>query len=505
MKTLFRNIILAICLFIFSLSMTAQAQSNQDTLRARVLRTLYDLREFIAIPNDATKPDDIQANLRWLTGKFSALGFNTTVLQTETVPSFFATTPQKPDLPTVLFYMHLDGQAVDPSKWQQENPYKVVLKKPTENGFEEMPFERLNSEINKEWRVFGRSVSDDKGPIVMFINALEWIRQSNISIPYNIKVILDGEEEQSSPSLANLVKTYKDLLEADVLIINDGPMHESQQPTLVFGARGITTLTMTAYGPYKPLHSGHYGNYIPNPNFIMARALASLKDKNGKVLIPGFYDGITLDDQTKTLLQEFPVNPAKMLADLGVAKPETVGDTYQESLQFPSLNVRGMQSAWVGNDARTVVPDKTIAEIDIRLVPESDGQRLLDLFKKHLQDQGFYLTPNEPNAEERQKYSDIIRFETGGIMKAFRTPIDNPYTAWLTRVLKSHSEEKVIKIRISGGTVPIAPFVNELKIPAITLPMVNPDNNQHSPNENLKLENVYFGVQTFYQLLQTKI
>jgi acetylornithine deacetylase/succinyl-diaminopimelate desuccinylase-like protein len=505
MNSFFKNLLWVFCVLLFTASMNAQAQSNQDTLRARVLKTLGDLREFIAIPNDATKPDDIQANLRWLTRKFAALGFNTTILQTETVPSFFATAPQKPDLPTVLFYMHLDGQAVDASKWQQENPYKLSLKKPTDNGFEEIPFERLNSEINKEWRVFGRSVSDDKGPIVMFLNALEWIRQSDISIPYNIKVILDGEEEQSSPSLANLVKTYKELLEADVLIINDGPMHESQQPTLVFGARGITTVTLTTFGPYKPLHSGHYGNYIPNPNFIMARALTSLKDKNGKVLIPSFYDGITLDDETKSLLKEFPVNQAKMLADLGVAKPETVGDTYQESLQFPSLNVRGMQSAWVGDDARTVIPDKTIAEIDIRLVPESDGKRLLELFKKHLQNQGFYITENEPTVEERQKYPDILRFETGSIMPAFRTPIDNPYTTWLTQVLNQHSDEKVIKVRISGGTVPIAPFVNELKIPAITLPMVNPDNNQHSPNENLKLENVYFGVQTFYQLLQTKM
>jgi acetylornithine deacetylase/succinyl-diaminopimelate desuccinylase-like protein len=159
----------------------------------------------------------------------------------------------------------------------------------------------------------------------------------------------------------------------------------------------------------------------------------------------------------------------------------------------------------VGDDARTVVPDKTIAEIDIRLVPESDGKRLLELFKKHLQNQGFYLTENEPTAEERQKFPDIIRFETGGIMPAFRTPIDNIYTTWLTQVLNRNSDEKVIKVRISGGTVPIAPFVNELKIPAITVPMVNPDNNQHSPNENLELEQVLYGLKTFYSLFTTPI
>ncbi|MDZ4149033.1 MAG: M20/M25/M40 family metallo-hydrolase [Flavobacteriaceae bacterium] len=481
------------------------SQIKEDVIQAKAVKTLYDLKDFIALPNDAAKPDDIGINLRWLTKRFSELGFNTILLESETVPSFFATLPMKPELPTVLFYMHFDGQAVDKSKWDQKNPYEMVLKSNTNGRWNTLAFDTLKTQFDEKWRVFGRSVSDDKGPIVMFLNAFEWIKKENIPLAFNIKVILDGEEEQSSPSLAKLVKTYKELLEADLLIINDGPVHDSHQPTLVFGARGITEVKLTAYGPNKPLHSGHYGNYIPNPNFIMARTLTSLKDKNGKVLIPGFYDGITLDDETKSLLKEFPVNQAKMLADLGVAKPETMGDTYQESLQFPSLNVRGMQSAWVGDDARTVIPDKTITEIDIRLVPESDGKRLLELFKKHLQNQGFYITENEPTVEERQKYSDILRFETGSIMPAFRTPIDNPYTTWLTQVLNQHSDEKVIKVRISGGTVPIAPFVNELKIPAITVPMVNPDNNQHSPNENLELKQVLYGLKTFYGLFTTPI
>ncbi len=481
------------------------SQIKEDVIQAKAVKTLYDLKDFIALPNDAAKPDDIGINLRWLTKRFSELGFNTILLESETVPSFFATLPMKPELPTVLFYMHFDGQAVDKSKWDQKNPYEMVLKSNTKGRWNTLAFDTLKTQFDEKWRVFGRSVSDDKGPIVMFLNAFEWIKKENIPLAFNIKVILDGEEEQSSPSLAKLVKTYKELLEADLLIINDGPVHDSHQPTLVFGARGITEVKLTAYGPNKPLHSGHYGNYIPNPNFIMARALTSLKDKNGKVLIPGFYDGITLDDETKSLLKEFPVNQAKMLADLGVAKPETVGDTYQESLQFPSLNVRGMQSAWVGDDARTVIPDKTIAEIDIRLVPESDGKRLLDLFKKHLQNEGFYITENEPTVEERQKYSDILRFETGSIMPAFRTPIDNPYTTWITQVLNQHSDEKVIKVRISGGTVPIAPFVNELNIPAITVPMVNPDNNQHSPDENLELKQILYGLKTFYDLFTTPI
>lgn len=482
-----------------------QAQQFQDTLQARVMKTLRELKTFISLPNDATKPEDIQKNLKWLTQRFNGLGFNTTLLESPTVPSFFAATPQRDGIPTVLFYMHVDGQAIDPAKWEQKNPYEMVFKKENQGKWETVAQTEYFQNPKGDWRVFGRSVSDDKGPIVMFVNALEWLRQEQKHLPYNIKVIIDGEEEQGSPSLQGLVKQYKDLLEADVLIINDGPVHDSGLPTLAFGARGITELTLTAYGPVKSQHSGHYGNYAPNPAFILSRALASLKDAEGRVVVSGYYDGIEIDSVVREQLKAVPFDTPSMHQRLGFAVADKVGSSYQESLQFPSLNIRGMQSAWVGASARTIVPDKAVAELDLRLVPETEGKRLQDLVFQHLQKEGFYLTEKEPTPEERQKYSNIIRFERGGVMPAFRTDMSTPYTQWLANSFVAAGYDQLIKIRIMGGTVPISPFVNELKVPAILMPLVNPDNNQHSPNENLNVENVFFGLNALYHLLQTPV
>lgn len=495
----------SIIFYIIMFTYPAYGQQFQDTLQARVVKTLRELKTFVAIPNDAKRPDNILKNMEWLTRRFNDLGLNTTLLQTPTVPSFFAATPQRDGVPTILFYMHLDGQAVDPSKWNQNSPYEMVFKKPLGDGWEVANLADYSENPKLPWRVFGRSVSDDKGPIVMFINALEWLQQEKKIIPFNIKVILDGEEEQSSPSLKDLVMQYKDLLKADVLIINDGPVHDSGLPTLAYGARGITELTLTAYGPIKPQHSGHYGNYAPNPAFILARALNSLKDPEGRVLVKGYYDGIAIDSTVNEQLKAVPFDTESMHQRLGFSVPDKVGSSYQEALQYPSLNIRGMQSAWVGENARTIVPDKAVAEIDLRLVPETDGEKLQDLVYNHLLSQGFYLTENEPTSEERQKHANIIRFERGGVMPAFRTDMNTPYTQWLAKSFEAAGYDKLIKIRIMGGTVPISPFVNELNIPAILMPLVNPDNNQHSPNENLKVEQVYFGLKVMYSLLQTPL
>ena len=477
----------------------------QDSLqlKSKVANTIQELREFVALPNDALHPDDIDTNLYWLRKKFTDRGFNTSILETESLPLFFAALPMDDAKPTLLFYMHLDGQSVDPSKWDQPNPYEVVLKSENGTGWETHSFEELNTDINYDWRLFGRSTSDDKGPIVMFLNAIDALTANKTDIPYNVKVILDSEEEKSSAPLPKAVRTYKDLLKADYLIINDGPVHVSGKPTIVYGCRGITTLSLTTYGPIKPQHSGHYGNYAPNPGFQLARVLTSMKDNDGRVLIDGYYDGIALDENTLEVLKSVPDDANTINANLAIAKPDKVGSFYQESLQYPSLNIRGLGSAWVGAEARTIVPATATAELDLRLVPESDGQRLKNLVKEHIKNQGFYVMETVPTIEERMAHDRIITVTQGSVTDAFRTELDNPFGNFLLRTLESKFGEKPVQIRIMGGTVPIAPFINELKIPAFIVPMVNPDNNQHSPNENLRIGQIAYGIEVFYELLST--
>ncbi|OQD41649.1 acetylornithine deacetylase [Croceivirga radicis] len=498
---MFRTIL---ALLVIGVSSTLAAQDSTK-VKSEVALAITDLREFVAIPNDALIPDDIDNNLFWLKKQFDKRGFNSAILDTEGLPLFFANTPMKDGKTTILFYMHLDGQGVDASKWDQPNPYNTVLKKPVENGFETVDFSALNEDINYDWRLFGRSTSDDKGPIVMFLHALDLLKKDDKEFPYNIKIILDSEEEKGSKSLPNAVKQYRELLAADFLVISDGPSHGSGLPTMVYGCRGITTLSLTTYGPIKPQHSGHYGNYAPNPGFRLAHLLASMKDTDGKVTIPGYYDGIFINDDIQAVLKKVPDDDAVIKEKLQFKTAEKVGSYYQESLQFPSLNIRGLSSGWTGDAARTIVPESATAELDLRLVPESNGNRLKKLVKEHIAKQGFKVLDHVPTNAERLQFDKLITITERGVTDAFRTDLDNPYGVFLANTLQSTFGQDVVQIRIMGGTVPISPFINELKIPAFIVPMVNPDNNQHSPNENLKIGQLAYGIRAFYNILSTPL
>ena len=492
-------------LLLFLFIQTFCFSQDDAQVKTHVKKTIEDLREFIAIPNDALEKADINRNITWLTQEFNNRGFNSSVLPTEELPLFFAARPMEDEKPTILIYMHFDGQSVDPSEWDQPDPYEVVLKSPDGDKWKSESFSKLSEDINYDWRLFGRSVSDDKGPIVMFLNSLDLLESNNVEIPYNIKVILDGQEEKGSRPLPEAVKNYRELLEADFLLINDGPLHPSNQPTIVYGCRGITTMSITTYGPLKPQHSGHYGNYAPNPGFQLSQLLASMKDEEGRVTIKGYYDGISLDENTQNVLKSVPDNSKDINSQLGIKNPEKVGAFYQEALQYPSLNIRGLGSGWIGDKARTIVPASATAELDLRLVPESDGQRLKKLVKDHIKAQGFYITDSEPSKDLRMQHGKIAKITERGVTDAFRTDLNNPYGNHLTEVLKTTFETEVVKIRIMGGTVPIAPFVNELNIPAFLIPLVNADNNQHSPNENLRIGHIAYGLKAFYRVLSTPL
>lgn len=453
------------------------------------------LTDIVSMPNDAFYSEQIEVNLTWCENQFDKRGYSTEKLETGGIPLLLVEKKQSNASKTVLFYFHVDGQAVDRSKWTQPDPYVPVLKTQTNEGeWEIIPIEKLKDEYNADWRIFARSSSDDKGPIAMFLTAWDAMADAGMAPNYNVKIILDFEEEQGSPLLPDAVNTYKEKLVADMMLIMDGPRHTSNEPTLSFGARGIADLTLTTFGPKLPQHSGHYGNYAPNPALLLSQLLASMKDENGRVKIPGYYDGITLTEAEKEILSKVPDDEKAIQKKLGISRTDQVGQTYQESIQYPSLNIRGLESAWVGSEARTVVPATAIAEIDVRLVPESDPERLFTLIKKHIEDQGFHIVTKDPTDMERMEYPKIVKMVYSISYQAFRTPMDSESGKWLRSSMKRAFEKDPVQIRISGGSIPISPFVDALGIPAVTLPTVNSDNNQHSPNENLRLGNYKEGI-----------
>ena len=463
-------------------------------------------REFLSLPNDAQYPDDILKLVEWMETTFEARGLETQRIETAGSPLLLAERTSERANGTVLIYLQSDGQPVDPSAWHQDDPFGPVLKAEEDDGqWATISWDSLDSEIDPNWRVFARSASDSKGPMTQFLTALDILNQAGHELDYNLKVIIDTEEEMGSPNLPQAVVDNRDLLAADLLLIFDGPPHASNEPTIKFGARGIMTITLEAYGPRVPQHSGHYGNYAPNPAFHLSRILASMKDASGQVVIPGFYAGVELSDEVRGVLASVPDDEVAIRAALGIARADRIGDNLQESVQYPSLNIRGLSSGWVGAESRTIVPATATAEIDVRLVKESDPKYLADLIREHIEKMGYYVIDREPTEDERQQYSGIVSFTSVFSYSAYRSGFDEAAGRLARKGLRHLYGKEPILIRTSGGSIPISPFVDTLGIPAASVPTVNIDNNQHSPNENIRLGNFKEGIAMLVAVLSQEL
>lgn len=460
------------------------------------------LREILSIPNDAHFPDHVAKNVVYMHDAFASRGFDVQTLETGGPPLLLAERTVQGATKTVLIYLQIDGQPVDPSKWNQPDPYTPVLKVREGDEWRIRDWVTLGKDYDPDWRIFARSASDAKGPAAMLLTALDIQAREGLTQTHNMKVVMDFEEELGSPHLPAAVELHKDALAADMLLIYDGPKHTSNRPTLYFGARGIATISLTVFGPRRPQHSGTYGNYAPNPALRLSQLLASMKDNEGRVLIPGYYDGITISESDKALINDVPDDEPKIRRDMGIRSPEQVATTYQESVQYPSLSILGLESGWVGDQTRTIIPATATAELDVRLVRESDPERLIGLVRSFIEEQGFHIIAGDaPTEAERQTHDRLISFDHEISYRAFRTPMSSPAGVWTRAALARAFNEQPVTIRTGGGSIPIAPFVTSLNIPAITVPAVFIDNNQHAPNENLRLGNYRDGILTYLSIL----
>ena len=442
-----------------------------------------ELVELLSIPNIAADRPNIRRNAEHLRGMLTRRGFNVELLETAGNPLVFAELKVPGAARTLLLYSHYDGQPVDPKGWRQPDPFAPV---------------------ERDGRLYARSASDDKAPIVMIVSAIDALRAAGLQPSSNIRIILDGEEEAGSPSLVPAIGKYRDKLAADLMVILDGPQHPSGRPTIAYGARGISRVDLTVYGPKVGVHSGNYGNWIPNPAQRLALLLASMKDEQGKVLVAGFNDGIAaLTAEEKKMVADAPDDSAAMLRAFGVSAPEIAYPRLQDALQYPTLNVRGMISAHVGAGARTIIPDSATASLDIRLVKETPAAAMIEKLRAHILKQGYHVVADAPDDQTRAKYSKLVRFQTfGDGTNAFRTSPADAQARALAQALRSALGVEPVHLRTLGGTVPIAPFIEALGFPAVLVPTVNFDNNQHEENENLKLQNLYDGILTVAAILR---
>jgi len=487
---------------------SAQAPISPQTAQKLAQGSFREYLELLAIPDDSINAADIATNAEHLERAFQRRGFHTRRLDNQGKPLLYAEWPrQLPGTKTVLYYLHLDGQPVVDREWSQPSPWKPVVKQRSRAGaWEIVPSERLfAARLDPELRVFARSASDDKAPIMMLLAAFDGLAAAGASPATNVKVLIDSEEEKGSPAMRAVASANKDLLACDALVILDGPRHQSERPTLVFGNRGIAQVSLVVYGPSQPMHSGHFGNYVPNPAVRLARLLASMKDDDGRVTIPGYYDRVQLSAAEHQLLAATGDDEAAIRRRSGIKITDRVGANLQEALQYPSLNVRGMAAASVGDKAANIIPSQAIAELDLRTTPEAPPEYLFGLLEDHVRAHGYHLVAGPPTDQDRATYDKLATLRMGSVSRAVRTPLESPIGAWAYASLKQTSQRgEPVRIRMMGGSVPTDTLVEVLGAPFVIIPLVNGDNNQHTFDENMRIGHYLEGIRALTGLLRSR-
>src|SRR5215216_5531196 len=492
------------------LCQSALAQTTnpvREYRRANEHRILREFVELLSIPNVASDSENIRRNAARLVEMMAARGLKPRLLEAatpNTPPAVYGEWTTPGATATVVFYAHYDGQPTDPRKWTGTRPWEPALRSaPFEKGGAVLPMPAEGEAINPEWRLYARSSSDDKAGVISILTAFDALRAKNIKPTVNLKFFFEGEEEAGSPHLSEILSRHRELLAADAWVICDGPVHQSGRKQVVFGVRGDTNVEVTVYGPRRPLHSGHYGNWAPNPGMILARLLASMKDERGRVTIKGWYDDVEPPGEAeRRALAEAPAYDEELKKELGLNRPEGAGRPLVELINEPSLNFNGLSSAETGALARNVIPTTAVAALDLRLVKGDDHRRQVERLVAHVRAQGFFVTEREPTDAERLAHPLVARVRVApGGYNAERTRMDLPVSRAVVEAVQSTSEQRIVLMPTLGGSLPLSLVRETLGAPTITVPVANYDNNQHAENENIRLQNLWDGIETYAALM----
>src|SRR5271170_7235946 len=445
--------------------------------------------DFLSIPNVAADPVGLRKNADFLVAQLTQRGVEAKLL---TDPSLPATIPpvvfgeiKTPNAKrTIVFYAHYDGQPVTPSEWDTGQPFTPVIK-----------------QVDGEPRIYARGAGDDKAAIFAQLTALSALQAAHIPLKANIRFVWEGEEEAGSAHLEQILMANRDLIRGDIWLVCDGPVDQTRKQTLIFGARGDAHLQITVYGPNRSLHSGHYGNWAPNPAMMLVQLLAGMKDADGRVLIPHFYDGIApLGPIEKQALANAPVNDELLRQELALGHTDGTGKHLLELLNEPSLNINGIFSGQTGARSTNSIPPTATVNLDLRLVVGNDWktqqQRVID----YVRTQGYFITTTPPTREQLLAHPKVAFIQADPGENASRTPMDLPIAADVIKAVES-ARGKVILLPTSGGTVPLDAMERAANTRTISVPIANHDDNQHAANENLRLQNLWDGIETMAALI----
>jgi acetylornithine deacetylase/succinyl-diaminopimelate desuccinylase-like protein len=481
-------------------SAAAVAHEARAWRQAHERAILAEFASLVALPNVAADAPGIERNVAALQSLLERRGLRVQVLRSGSAPPIVVG-----DLPargkaarTIAFYAHYDGQPADTLGWHGL-PWTPVLR---DAAGRDVPLAG-DAPLDPESRLYARSAGDDKAPIMAMLVALDALRAARRTPGFGLRIVLEGEEEAGSPHLADYMARYPAVLRPDAWLICDGPVHQSGRMELGFGARGTTAVEMTVYGPVKSLHDGHYGNWVPNPIVRLANLIASMRDDDGSIRIAGFMDDVLpMSPAERAALAAVPDVESQLRAEFQIGAPEGRGEALNARLMLPALNVRGIQSGNVGERATNSIPTEARASLDFRLVPSQTPEGVRRRLEQHLAALGWTVLAATPDSATRVSHDKLVKLAWGAGYPPARTSLDLPLSAEITAVLAAVGRDPV-RLPTLGGSVPMYLFQQPHGTPAIILPIANHDDNQHAPNENLRLQNLWDGIEVFAALFAT--
>ena len=478
------------------------ARSYRSVHEATILREFADL---LSIPNIASDSINIRRNAERLMDMLAQRGINARLLELEGSPPVVLGELNTPGASrTLVLYAHYDGQPVDPSQWAVP-PWKPTLRnKPLSDGGVMIPFPKEGDPpISGEARLYARSAGDDKASIVAMLDAVDALKQAKLKPSVNLKFFFEGEEEAGSPHLEKMLERHRDALRGDAWIFCDGPTHQSGQQLVQFGVRGVTGVEITLFGPTRPLHSGHYGNWAPNPGAMIANLIASMRDDDGRIKVAHFYDDVQpISESERKAINAIPPVDAELRRSLGLGRTEANNAPLAERIMLPALNVRGIQVGAVGDLAANAISSEAHASIDFRLVPKQTPQRVHELVNAHIARQGYFVTSDSVTIAMRLAHPKVarVRWSAGGY-QASRESMNDPFSRAVVRAVADGIGKQPALLPTMGGSGPLYLFEQVLHTKIILLPIANFDDNQHAANENLRVQNLWDGIEVYAGLV----
>ena len=490
---------IAVCI-LASRALAQDAERVRSAVRAyqqaHDVEVVRELADFLAIPNLASDSVNIRRNARFIVAMLERRGIRAQLLESPgSPPAVFGELRTPGATRTIVFYAHYDGQPVDTSQWATP-PWSPTLR--ARLSGEIVPLPTQPGTVQGESRLYARSSGDDKAPIVAFLAALDALRAARVQPSVNLKFFFEGEEEAGSPHLRDMLSSHRDVLGSDLWVFGDGPVHQSRREQVVFGVRGSMGLELTVYGPNRALHSGHYGNWAPNPLVLVANLIASMRDDDGRILIDHYYDDVRpITPAEREAIASVPPADSALRVELQLGGTEANNAPLMDRIMLPALNVRGISGGGVGALGANAIATQARASIDFRLVPRQTPANVRALVEAHARKEGFFVVHGDPTPEERVTHAKILKLEWEGGYPAQRSDMSLPVSRALVRATEMGIGQRIIVMPTSGASAGLYHFDDVLHTPIISVPIVNHDDSQHAANENLRLQNLIDGMQVY--------